>query len=441
MTDIETSVESQGAVVRRLSVRVPADRVSAAFDEAYDKLRNRAKIAGFRKGKVPRKVLELHYGDSVREDVVKDLIERSCAEALRTHELDAVSAPVLVDQTFSNGDALAYTADVEIRPQFELRDWKGRDLVVRVGRVSENDVDDAIGRLRERMAQLVTEEDRVNVARGDVVVFDMTASSEGKQIDSASGEGYTLEVGAGRFPEDLEKGLIGITRGIPTPIDVRFPDEHADAELAGRLVRFDVTVREIKNKVLPPLDDDFVRELDFKDCDTLADLRAKVREDLERHSRADADRRARNRLLEQLVDEHSFEVPRSHVDRQIVSMLHDMGIHEVPREKVDELRGALEPAAVKHVKARFLLDAVVRAEAIEVTQEEIENEVRRQLAAAGSSADRVREYYSDRAAVAQLYADMSRDKALRRIIENSAQRVEEVDKTELAEGSGTRYAR
>jgi len=434
MTAIESNVENRGSLTRRLEVRVPSDRVSKAVDEAFDRLRGRAKLPGFRQGKVPRKLLEQHYGASVLEDVVKELIESSCAEALRSHELDIVSAPVLVEQNLGEEGDLRYTAEVEVRPTFDLKDYRGRELVRRVAPVSDADVDEAIRRLRERMAQLVTEEERVNVAQGDIVVFDMFAFSEGKPLDAASGEGYTLEVGSGRFPAEFEKQLVGVTRGIRTPIEIQFPEEFAEQELAGKLVRFEVTVKEIKNKILPALDDEFVHELDIQDCDTLEQLRAKVREDLERHAARDADRRARNLFLEQFVDDHTFDVPQSHVERQAHSMLHDMGVgHDAPADKVAELQKAMEPAAVKHVKARFVLDAVAKAEAIEVTEDELRAEVNRQLAAAGASANRVKEHYSERGAVLQLHANMVRDKALQRIIELSAQRDEMADKSELAE--------
>jgi trigger factor len=434
MPEVESTVESRGAVTHRVTVRVPPERVAQALDAAYAQLSRKAKIPGFRRGKVPRNILERHYGEGVRADVIKDVVDATCGEALQQHGLDVVSAPMLVEKEQSGDGGLRYVAEVEVRPTFTLHDYQGRDLVRRVARVTEADVDDAIQRLRERMARLEAEQDRVTVARGDVVVFDMYAFSEGVPISSASGEGVTLEVGSGRFPEEFEKQIVGVTRGIRTPIDVRFPAEYQDAALAGKFVRFEVTVREIKNKILPALDDEFVRELDFAGCDTLADLRVKVRGDLERHARQDAERRARNRLLERYVDEHEFELPRSHVERQIASMLHDMGIHEAPEDKIEELKRAVEPSAVKHVKARFILDAIAKKESLQVSDEELTSEVNRQIVAAGSAGARVREHYSDRASVLQLYANMVRDKALDRILEVSAQSDEEVDRSELADG-------
>jgi trigger factor len=197
MAEIESTVEERGGLKRELKVRVAPERVSQAVDKAYERLRARAKVPGFRQGKVPRNILEKQYGEQVHEDVHKDLIEITCAEALREHGLDIVSAPVLVGHEHAEDGGLSYTAELEVRPTFSLQEFKGRDRFRRIARITDADVDASLQRLRERMAQLQTEEDRVNVARGDVVVFDMDASAEGKAIESATGQGLTLEVGAG----------------------------------------------------------------------------------------------------------------------------------------------------------------------------------------------------------------------------------------------------
>ncbi|TFH22701.1 MAG: trigger factor, partial [Myxococcales bacterium] len=301
---LEITVQEEGPIKRILTIQVPPTRVKSAFDRAYQSLRGRAKVAGFRKGNVPRKILEHNYGDQVSADVVESLIESCCVEALREKEIAGVANPQLLGHDFADGDALTFQVQVEVRPHVDLKTYKGLEVERRIVRVDESHIDDALRSLRERYATLVTEEDRINVATGDVVVFDMEAFSRGERLENASAEGVQMEVGAGRFPDELENGIVGVTRSIPTSIDVHFPEDHRDSELAGKLVRFQVTVREIKNKILPPLNDDLASEVNLEDCDTLADLRKKIREDLEARSGAEADRRARNDLLSQLVDAH-----------------------------------------------------------------------------------------------------------------------------------------
>jgi trigger factor len=394
-------------------------------------------MPGFRKGKVPRSVLEREYGEDVHQQVLQEVLEEACVETLAEHEIEAVGNPLLLSHNLSEAMTLTFEAQVEVKPAFDLAKYKSLEMVCRVVRVDEEHLDAALKSLRERAAVLQTEEDRVNVCAGDVIVFDMYAFAEGEPIDSASGEGIQLEVGSGRFPEEFEKQLAGVTRGIRTPIDVHFPAEHGDAELAGKLVRFQVTVREIKNKILPNLDDDFAHEIGYEDCGTLAELRGKIRGELEAHARADAERRARNELITQVVDAHSFDVPQALVERQVVDTLREMGVRDLPEERIEEVRSALEPGAIKQVRARFILEAIAAAEALEVADDELESEINRQVAGAGAQGDRAREYFSRPGAKHGLRANMLRDKALARVVELSTRRDVEVDESQVADHEGS----
>ncbi len=433
MIDFHSSVEEQGPVRRVLTVTVPPEHVEREFERAYKRLGGRVRVPGFRKGKVPRRVLEMRFGDEVREEVVTELIEGACADAIKEQGLDVVSRPRLIQHELDEQTGLRFEAMVDIRPHFELKPYKGLAADLRIVRVEEDDVDRAIAALRERYAVLETEEDRVNVAMGDVIVADLAASCDGEPLEQATGEGVQIEVGAGRLPEELEKQLVGVTRGIETPILVRFEQEHPDPDLAGKLVRFDVTVREIKNKILPRLDDEFASEVGIEGCETLEQLRTKVREDLERRERLDAERRMRNELLSSLVEAHGFEVPETLVDQQLVRMLRDMGVKEIPDDKVGEVRAALEPSAIKQVRAGFILDAIAQAEGLDVTEDELREAIKRQLVAAGSQVDAVRSYYQRPGAVATLRQDILRDKALDRVVELATRRDVEVDRSQVAD--------
>jgi trigger factor len=433
MADIQSTVEERGAVRRFLKVEIPAENVREEFDRAYAKLRGKAKIQGFRKGKVPRNVLEQHYGDDVRQDVMRHLIEHACADAFKEHELEPVANPELVSHILDEeSGCLNFEAVVEVKPQFELGKYKELEAVRKIVRVDDSHVDETIAGLRERMAVLEPEEDRVNVALGDTIEFDMQAVADGQPVPSASGEGARLEVGAGRFPEEFEKQIVGVTRGIETPIDVHFPEDHQDAELAGKLVRFHVTVRKIQNKILPALDDEFAKSLGFDECETLEDLRSRVRADLEARAITTADRQMRDELLGGLVESHDFEVPETLVIQQIGASLREMGVNDVPEDKIDEIRSALEPQAIRMVRAGFILDAVAKAEGVEVPREDIESEVNRQLAMAGNESEKVRSYYSQPSSVARLHSNMLRDKALEKIAELATRRDETVEESQVA---------
>ena len=433
MSELQVTVKEDGPVKRRVEVRVPAARVTAETEQAYRRLAGRVQLPGFRRGKVPRKVLEDRYAHDVQHDVVRHLIEETCAEVVREQAIPVVSSPEVAEHGFNDDGTLRYVAVVEIRPSFELGTYKGLEIARKIERIDDGKVDQMIERLRERLAVLTTEEDRVNVAKGDVLEFDMTATAEGRAIEKASGTGVKLEVGAGRFPKEFEDQIVGVTRGIETPIDVSFPPDHADEELAGKLVRFAVTVRAIKNKVLPVVDDEFVKDLGWDDCTSVEQLRAKIRTDLEAHAGAEADRRMRGELLGKVVDAHTFDVPESLVNRQIGATLREMGVGEIPEDRVDEIRSKLEPSAAKQVRARFILDAIAKAENLEITNEELEQEVRRQLVAAGNESEKLRQYYSNAGAVVGLRMDMLREKAMGRLAELATQRDEYVEDSHVAQ--------
>lgn len=432
MSELQVTIREEGPVKRRLEIRVPATRVSKETDDAYRRLGGRVQIPGFRRGKVPRRVLEERYADDVRTDVFRHLVEETCAEAVRENALAVVASPEVVEHGLTDEGSLRYVAVVEIRPSFELGEYKGLAVTRKIDRVEDSHVDAMIDRLRERLAVLSTEEERVNVAAGDVIEFDMSATADGLPLEKASGTGVKMEVGAGRFPEEFEKGIVGVTRGIETPIDVHFAADHGDPDLAGKLVRFAVTVRVIRNKALPSVDDEFVKDLGWEGCESVEDLRAKIRSDLEAHAAREADQRMRGELLGRLVEAHPFDVPESLVNRQMGATLRDMGISEIPEDKVDEIRAKLEPSATRQVRARFILEAIAKAEALDVTREELEQEVRRQLLAAGAESEKLRQYYSGAGAVAGLRMDMIREKALARLAELATHRDEFIEESRVA---------
>ncbi len=242
MLEVEATVETTGPVARTIKVSVPQETVENELNDAYAKLNLKVQLKGFRKGKVPRRILEQTYGTEVMRDVLSDLIEKACGETIRLNEFDVVAAPRLLDHRYEQGSDLSFEAHLELRPQFELGKYSGLDGVRRVVRVEDSHVDKALASLRERGAVLETVEDRGDIEPGDIVVFDMYGFHEGEAVKGATGEAVQIEVGAGRFPEEFEKQLVGVTRAVKTPITVPFADDHPNEEMAGKTIRFEVTV-------------------------------------------------------------------------------------------------------------------------------------------------------------------------------------------------------
>lgn len=427
-------MEEAGPVARTLKVSVSPEHVRGRFDAAFRKLQSKAHLKGFRKGKAPRALLEQTYGQEVERDVLTELIEEACAESIREHGLDVVTAPRLVHHEFADEGTLTFEVGVDVRPDVRLGQYKDLPVEKLVVRVEDRHVDAMLDGLRQRMAVLKVEDERTVVEPGDVVVFDMHGFEGDTPVPGTSGEGVVLEIGSGRFPEDFEKQMVGVTRGQRTPLTVTFGEDHGDESLRGKTIRFDVTVNEIKSKVLPPVNDELAAEAGIEGVDTLQGLRDRIREDLAQRAQRDADRRVQDALLGRLVDAHEFELPESLLEETIHEYIHELGIaHGSEEEKSPELRTTLEARARRSLKAGFLLDAIAALEALEVTKEELESRIRAQIASAGRRADEVRRHYSKAGAIADLRRSLLREKAAQQVFESASVQEREVEESQVAD--------
>lgn len=434
MSEIQSSIEETGPIGRTLKVSVSADHVRGSFDRAYRKLQAKAHLKGFRKGKAPRPMLEQAYGAEVERDVLIELVEEGCAHSIREHGLDIVTAPRLLKHEYAGEGGLAFEAAVDVRPDVKLGQYKGLPVEKLVVRVEDSHVEAALEGLRGRMAVLRTEDQRSTVENGDIVQFSMYGFEGDKAVPGTSGEGLMLEIGSGRFPEDFEKQMVGVERGQRTPITVSFPEDHSDENIRGKTIRFEVTVGEIKVKVLPTLDDNLAVEAGVEGVETLDALREKIREDLRERARREADRRVQNTLIGQLVEAHEFEVPNAMLHEAIHGYMHEMGQHPAhDSEESVKLHEALAPRARAEIRAGFLLDAIALAENVEVTREDMENRIRAHLASAGRRVDEVRRHYSEPQAIADLRRNLLREKAAQRVFESASVQEREVEESQVAD--------
>lgn len=433
MSEIQSTIEETGPIARTLKISVSPEHVRGCFDKAYRQLQGKAQLKGFRKGKAPRPMLEQVYGAEVERDVLTGLIEEGCAKTIREHKLDVVTAPRLVKHEYADG-GFSFEAAVDVRPDVKLGTYLGLPVEKLVPRVQESDVDKALESVRNRMAVLRVEEDRTTVEAGDVIVFAMFGFDGDTAVPGTAGEGLLLEVGSGRFPEDFEKQLVGVERGQRSPITVTFSDEHGDENVRGKTIRFEVTVSEIKVKVLPPLDDSFAGEAGVEGCETLEALRERIREDLRQRASREADQRMQNALIGKLVEAHDFEVPQELLHETIHGYMHEMGAGAAhDSEESLKLHEVLAPRARAELRAGFILDAIALAEEVEVTREEMENRIRAHLASAGRRVEEVRKHYSQAPAIAELRRNMLREKAAQRVFESAAVQEREAEESKVAD--------
>jgi trigger factor len=416
MEQSRVTLEDLGPVRKRLQIEVPADTVQAELDRAYQTLGQRARLRGFRPGKAPRPVLERVFGAEVRREVLGRLVEQSFHEAVERHHLAVVGTPDIDAEGITPGEALRYSATVEIRPSIALGDLTGL-LATRPGTaVTDEDVERTLGALRDSVAQLRPVEDRSVVEAGDVVTVDLTTRLEG--ADPAHREGVLLEAGAGTFPQALERQLVGQHRGARLSLRVPYPADYPNAGLAGKTADFEVELKDLRAKELPPLDDDFAR--DHGRCESLAELRARVRADLEREAEGRADDAVRDAVLEQLIARHAFDVPSTLVDRRTEALVASLDLRlptGADREQaLARLREQLRPRAERQIRAELLLDAFAERERVEATDEDVEAEIEAIAAREHQVPERVRAVYERPEMRAALRAKLVRDRALARLL-------------------------
>ena len=386
-------VETLSPVRKRVEVEVPASEVQGELDRAYATVGRDARIRGFRQGRVPRAVLERMFGDQIQREVLGRLVEHSFHHAIESEHLDVVGAPEIDADGITPGQNLKYSATVDIRPIITIGETSGIDIVRPLYEVSGDDVEQVVTSMRESVAQLRPIEDRTVIEAGDVVTVNVATVLDGAAPQKR--DGALVEAGGGSFPLALEQQLVGQHKGGRLTLDVPYPADYGNAALAGKTVHFDVEIVDLKTKELPLLDDEFAK--DHGRAETLAELRARIRTDLEAQASARADAEVQQALLDALIARHGFDVPPSLVDRRCDALLSafEVRIPDGPEgaQILERLRADVRPRAEHEVRVDLLLDAIGAARGVMIddtaVDEEIDTLARRQKQAP----ERIRAFY------------------------------------------------
>lgn len=386
-----------------LEVEVGPEAVDRALEKAYRKLVKRVTIPGFRKGKAPRSIFERYVGRAALwDEALDEIVTNAYLEAVQETGIEPIDQPTIDLKPDFDANRVAFRAEVLVKPEVALGDYRSLRLAPEPVAVTEQDVDQALERLREQRAELVAVEDERPVQNGDFVVIDFQGRlADGSPIERGSAEGYMVEIGSGQLIDGIEEGIVGMRVDETREIPAKFPEDYGVSELAGKDAVFTVTVREIKQRRLPELSDDFAREVG--EYGSLEELRAELKNSLERSARERAEREFRERLVERVVEQSSVDLPGVLVERRVAQLresferqLAERGLtldaylnasETSPEAFEDDLRRQAE----KDVKTELVLDALAKAEGIEVDAEELRDEVERIARAYGSSAGRVRQ--------------------------------------------------
>ncbi len=385
---MKVSVQELSPIERKLSIEVDSTRVAEELTRAYSALGRQVKVAGFRPGKIPRRILEQRFRADVERDVTQKVVERAYLDAIRAHEIQAVSNPSISGAPKVVPDApLSFEARVQVKPTIDPKDYRGLPLEKRDTAVAESEVTEQLEKMRERLARLEPVTARDAAELGDYAQVDYEATIDGKAFPGSKAENVTVEVATGEVVEAKFAALAGTKIGERKVFDYAFPPDYDLDEVKGKVAHFDVKVRELKNSVTPPLDDAFAKEMSGQgpgnSFDTLDALKAKVRADLERANRRKADSEAREEVIAVLAERNPFEVPEAMIERTSNFMM-EGALRSVSRSGVDirtlnldfaKLQAELRPKALSEVKGSLLFEAVAAKEKIEVSPDELDRKM------------------------------------------------------------------
>ncbi len=425
MSQLSVRVEELSPVVRRLDIQVPAERVTAFTENVYRKLGRTVKLKGYRQGHVPRNILERFFADQIRVDVAREIVDGTFREALGTTNLSPVGAPSVEPQEFKPGKEFSYSARVEVRPDVKLAQYKGLEVTVADETVTDADLDRELEQLRESMATTVAVEGRDVVESGDIAAIDYEMAFPGTSRPPTTRADALIRVEAGLFIDGRGEKLVGAKVGETREFSEAFEGEEVADELKGKSAQVKVTVKGIKKREKPELDDEFAK--DVGGADTLAGLKEKMRADLERQAAENNRRQRRNALMEKLIEVNPLEVPSSLVDNaaermaeEFVQNLARRGIPLDPKNPIlEQVKREAQPRALNDVKGYFLLDAVAKAEGIEVKPEEVHAKMNEIAAEQGIAPERVQAAYRSASALAGLIGTMRNERAVA-VLETSA---------------------
>ena len=374
---VKVAVEELEACKRRLAVEAPADVVQKEWERAYGRVQKQARLPGFRKGHVPRSLVKLHFADDVRREVAEHLIPDIYRQALSEARLDPVNEPDLTDVKLEENAPLSFVAVVEVKPAIELGDYKGVEVQHAPKAITDDEVTATLEQMREQQAEFRAV-DRA-AATGDLVVVDYTLRPD--EHDPTTANGYHFVLGSGAVMPEIDAAAAGMNAGEQREVVLHFPDDHRIESLRGKGGSATLKVSEVKEKILPALDDDFAKSLG--EFETLDALRAELSRQLEARAQTEQRRELEDKVVGVVLQRHDFTVPEAMVMRQIAHQV-EHARERLRRQGVDpdkvpwdvpKLVGELRPGAEQGVKRALLLEAIADKEGVVAGDDEVEGEV------------------------------------------------------------------
>ena len=414
---MSVQVEKLEKNMAKLTVEVSAEDFKAAIKKAFNKNKNRFAIPGFRKGKAPQAMIEKMYGEGVfYEDAADEAINASYAEAMKESGLDIVSRPEVTIEKIGKDEPFVYSALVAVKPEVTLGQYKGVEVEKADASVSAEDVEAELKKVQEQNARLLTVEDR-GVEDGDQTVIDFEGFVDGKGFEGGKAEDYPLTIGSHSFIDTFEEQLIGKKIGEECEVNVTFPTEYHAADLAGKPATFKVTVKEIKVKELPELNDEFASEV--SEFDTLDEYKKDVEKKLAEKKEIEANSKNEDAVVAKVVENATMEIPDKMIDAQAENMVRRMQSQGLSLDMylkytgmtVEQMKEQARPDAEKRIRTRLVLEAVAKAENIQISDEKVDEEVAKMAEAYKMEVEKLKSYMSE-SDVKQMKEDLAVQQAV-----------------------------
>ena len=414
-------VEKMEKNMAKLTIEVSAEELDKAMQNAYLKARGKISIPGFRKGKAPRKMIEQMYGKGIfLEDAANALIPEHYSKALEECDLEIVSQPEIDVTQAEPGKAFIFTAEVAVKPEVTLGEYKGVEVPKSETEVTDEDIDAEIKKEQEKNSRTVTVEDR-GAENGDITTIDFEGFVDGVAFEGGKGTDYPLTLGSGSFIPGFEDQLVGAKAGDHVEVNVTFPEEYQAAELAGKAAVFQCDVKKVETKELPELDDDFAQ--DVSEFDTLAEYREDVKKNLTEKKEKEARAAKENAAVDKAIENAKMEIPDAMLNTQVRQMMNDfasrMQSQGLTMEQyfqftgmtAEKMQEEMKPQALKRIQTRLVLEKIAETENIEVSEDEVNEEISKMAEMYKMEADKLKELLGDRE-LEQMKKDMAVQKAV-----------------------------
>jgi len=418
-----------------LTVEVDADKVNRALDQAFKKVVKKVNVPGFRKGKVPRKIFEQRFGvEALYQDALDLLLPQAYSDAVDETGIEPVDRPEVDIEQIEKGKSLIFKATVTVKPEVKLGEYKGLEVEEQDTTVTDDEVMDQLKRLQEQHAELVVIEDD-EIKDGDTVVIDFEGFIDGEAFEGGQAENYSLEIGSGAFVPGFEEQLIGEKAGAEKEVVVTFPDEYHDENLAGKEATFKVKIHDVKRKQLPELDDEFAKDVD-EEVETLEELKTKLKERLEDEKKHRAKHIIEDTVIEKATNNAEMDVPEAMINTELDRMVEEFKqrlqmqkididmYYQFTGEDEEALRENMRSDAESRVRSRLTLEAIGDAENIQVTDEDVDNEIKNMAEMYNTDVEKTKEMFE------QMSEIIKRDIKVRKTIDFLVDNSKTVPKTD-----------